>query len=150
MTLSFAALFTSISHSAPADMAAHSEEKALALKGYDPVAYFVDQKASKGSEDISYVWDDSRWLFSSEENRNAFMQNPDRYKPQFDGHCVISVANGKTSVANPACFVIENERLYLLNTPRLVSLLETDLDSFVQRAEKKWPGIKEMMDDKES
>ena len=66
----------------------------VALKGYDPVAYFTDGKPVKGASAISYDFDDGRYLFSSAGHRQTFAANPDRYSPQFDGLCATGVAMG--------------------------------------------------------
>ena len=44
----------------------------VAIKGYDPVAYFTDGKAVRGSEAISYDWLGATWRFSSDEHRRLF------------------------------------------------------------------------------
>lgn len=45
--------------------------KGLALKGYDAVAYFEQDKAVKGSPQHFRQWMDSTWQFSSEEHRRS-------------------------------------------------------------------------------
>jgi hypothetical protein len=41
----------------------------LAIKGYDPVAYFTDGKPVKGSKAFEYVWMGAKWHFSAEAHR---------------------------------------------------------------------------------
>ena len=54
-------------------------EKGLAIQGYDPVAYFKQSKPVKGQETISYDWNGVKWLFSSEENKEDFKANPEKF-----------------------------------------------------------------------
>ena len=39
-------------------------EAPLAIKGYDPVAYFTDGKPTRGLPEIEYAWDEHRWRFA--------------------------------------------------------------------------------------
>ena len=57
----------------------------VAIKGYDPVAYFTDHKAIQGSETISYDWLGATWRFSSDEHRRLFSTSS--YAPQYGGAC---------------------------------------------------------------
>lgn len=128
----------------------HAEEaKMVTLGGYDAVAYFLEEEAQKGRTEYSHEWNGMTWLFANAKNLEAFAAHPELYQPQFDGNCVVSVANGKASLANPACFAIQNGKLFLLSSPELVTLLETDFNGFVNKAEENWPQIKDMMDSME-
>ena len=84
-----------------------------AINGYDPVAYFTENKAVKGSEDNMYNWNDADWYFSSAENKNSFIENPDRYAPQFGGFCSFAVTKGFTANTEPEAFEVINDKLYL-------------------------------------
>lgn len=88
----------------------------LVLKGYDPVAYFTDNKAMKGADDISYDFDEGRYLFSSAKNRKAFSTDPDRYAPQFAGFCTSGLAKGMKAEANPEVFLVVNGKLYTFSS----------------------------------
>ncbi|WP_352255987.1 YHS domain-containing (seleno)protein, partial [Pseudoalteromonas sp. 19-MNA-CIBAN-0066] len=58
-----------------------------AIKGYDSVAYFTQNKAVKGSDKYTFSYLGADWHFSSEENKTAFAENPKRYAPQYGGWC---------------------------------------------------------------
>jgi YHS domain-containing protein len=57
----------------------------VAIKGYDPVAYFTDGRAVKGKSEYSYNWNEARWYFSKPENRDLFAANPKKYAPNHEG-----------------------------------------------------------------
>ena len=59
----------------------------VAIKGYDPVAYFTEQRAVKGAEGISHSWLGADWKFSSEKHKNLFSESPVKYAPQYGGFC---------------------------------------------------------------
>lgn len=58
----------------------------VAIKGYDTVAYFTEGSAVKGKSKFYYNWSDAKWYFSSKENRDLFIANPERYAPQYGGY----------------------------------------------------------------
>ena len=58
----------------------------LAIKGYDTVAYFTEDRAVKGKSDFSHSWNEATWHFVSAENRDLFAADPDHYAPQYGGY----------------------------------------------------------------
>src|SRR4051794_32239293 len=65
-----------------------------AIHGYDPVAYFAEGGPRKGRADLVVYRNGARWLFSSEENRNRFLESPETYLPAYGGYCAYGVAQG--------------------------------------------------------
>ena len=86
-----------------------------AIEGYDPVAYFTQQKAVKGENTNSYKWNNATWYFSSTQNRNLFKSSPEKYAPQFGGYCSYAVSTGFTAKIDPEAFEIIDGKLYLFN-----------------------------------
>ena len=70
-----------------------------AINGYDPVAYFTEEKPVKGSRDHSLNWKDAVWLFSSADNKALFEADPDAYAPQYGGItcCLCAVSQELTA-----------------------------------------------------
>ena len=64
----------------------------MAIKGYDPVAYFTDGMPKRGLPDFEYLWDEYRYHFSSAEHRELFKADPARYAPEFANFCAMSLA----------------------------------------------------------
>jgi YHS domain-containing protein len=58
----------------------------VAIKGYDPVAYFTDGKAVKGKSEFSYTWNEAKWYFATAANRDLFASDSERYAPQYGGY----------------------------------------------------------------
>ena len=85
----------------------------LAIKGYDPVAYFALQRATPGVPEFAYEWDEHRWLFSNARHRDLFKADPVRYAPQFANFCAVALARGEVREANPEYWLISDGRLYL-------------------------------------
>jgi hypothetical protein len=108
----------------------------VAIKGYDPVAYFTDHKAIQGSEAISYDWLGATWRFSSDEHRRLFSTSPVSYAPQYGGLCAEGVAaHGEATVnIDPESWQIIDGKLYL---SAAAHFQDRALD--VAAGEKNWP-----------
>ena len=85
----------------------------LAIKGYDPVAYFTPGKPTPGSPDISYEWDGARWQFADTAHRELFQRDPEAYAPQYGGYCALGMTTGNRGETNPEVWAIVDGKLYL-------------------------------------
>ena len=114
----------------------------VAIKGYDPVAYFTEDRAVKGSESFSHTWLGADWIFSSEKHQNLFAQNPIQYAPQYGGHCSDGIAYGDTTTnIDPEAWRIIDGKLYL-NYDQGAAVEIEEIDGQVARAENNWPEIR--------
>jgi YHS domain-containing protein len=86
----------------------------LAIGGYDPVAYFTANKATKGIKKYGATHNGITYYFASAGNRKAFKANPNKYLPQCDGYCAWGVSEKSSKFPiNPETFKIVNGKLYL-------------------------------------
>src|SRR6516225_2459829 len=101
-----------------ASLAARGDEIRLAISGYDPVAYFTDGKPVAGVSQFEHMWHDARWRFASAEHRDAFIQNPSHYAPQYDGYCAMGLAmeKGHKATVDPQAWVIVDGKLYVMHS----------------------------------
>lgn len=106
--------------------------QSVAIKGYDPVAYFEPGHPTKGSDSISYDFDGARYLFSSRKNRELFAKDPERYAPQFSGLCTGNLAYGRRVEADPTAFVVRDGRLYLFQGQKGVERVRADPSLFAK------------------
>lgn len=90
-----------------------AEPVPLAIKGYDPVAYFALQRATPGVPQFAHDWDEHRWQFASAKHRDLFKADPVRYAPQFANFCAVALSRGEVREANPEYWLISEGRLYL-------------------------------------
>jgi enamine deaminase RidA (YjgF/YER057c/UK114 family) len=95
-----------------------AEEPKLAISGYDPVAYFTDGKPIPGRSEFEHRWHNVRWHFAIPAHRDAFVGNPDRYAPQYDGYCAVGVtgvdfAAPHKDTVDPEVWTIIDGKLYL-------------------------------------
>jgi YHS domain-containing protein len=86
----------------------------LAINGYDPVAYFAQGKAIKGSASNAVVHQGIKYYFSSVANKEEFKSNPAKYEPQYGGWCAYAMgATGEKVEIDPKTFKVVNGKLYL-------------------------------------
>jgi YHS domain-containing protein len=115
----------------------------VAIQGYDPVAYFTDGRAVKGSEQFAYKWLGATWQFANAEHQQSFAATPIRYAPQYGGLCALGVVRNERSVdIDPEAWRIVDGKLYLFFGK---AGLEQDWDSHpaavVAKADANWPAI---------
>lgn len=112
-----------------------------AIQGYDPVAYFVNSKATKGEKNITYKWKNANWYFANEENRDAFISDPEAYAPQFGGYCAYALSEGYLYKIDPNAWKIVDGKLYLNYDLSTQKKWEGKQDERIKKAEAIWPGI---------
>src|SRR3974390_3790281 len=71
------------------------DKNGLALQGYDPVAFFTDNKPVKGKADLKSVYQGAIYYFASTENKASFDKEPAKYEPAFGGYCAYGVSRNK-------------------------------------------------------
>ena len=111
----------------------------VAIKGYDPVAYFLEGQPVKGSRDFTVTWNEATWQFASASNRDLFAQNPTAYAPQFGGYCAWAVSQGYTAGIDPAAWKIVAGKLYLNYDREVQEKWMKDIPGLIEKAEKNWP-----------
>ena len=106
----------------------------LAVKGYDPVAYFAVGRPVRGLPKIEYEWDEHRYRFSSPEHRELFKADPVRYAPQFANFCAMALTRGEEREANPEHWLISEGKLYIFGGPDGPKLFQQDLARNIAKA----------------
>ena len=118
----------------------------VAIKGYDPVAYFTMNDAVKGSDEHAHKWLGATWQFTSEEHRDAFKANPSKYAPQYGGLCTVGVAYGEvTREIDPEAWSIIKGKLYLNYAKSVTSDFEENSDELIEQADANWQDVKARM-----
>lgn len=112
------------------------------LGGYDAVAYATAGKPVEGLSTITTQWKGATWRFTSEANRAAFSADPERYAPQYGGHCAWAAAQGYTAKGDPQNWKIVNGKLYLNYDATVQANWEKDIPGFIASADAKWPTVK--------
>ena len=85
----------------------------VAIQGYDPVAFFTDNKPVKGSDRYVLKRDGAIYLFASKAHKDLFKADPDKYTPEFGGYCAYGVSRRKLVEIDVNAFQIVNGKLLL-------------------------------------
>ena len=112
-----------------------------AIKGYDTVAYFTQGKATKGDGDFTYEWNGGKWYFSTEQNLQEFIQNPEKYAPQYGGYCAWASSNGYTAKIDQYAWHIHDGKLYLNYSKSVQSTWQNDIPGNIAKADSNWPHL---------
>lgn len=113
----------------------------VAIKGFDPVAYFTDDKAVEGSPRHTYRWLGAEWHFASARNRDLFIADPGKYAPQYGGYCADGVSFGTvTTNIDPRAWRIIEGKLYLSYDPGAADGFETKPNKVVD-SQKHWSEV---------
>ena len=120
-----------------------SEVATAGAGGYDPVAYFTESKAVKGSGRYTAEHRGVTYLFSNEANRDAFKKDPARYLPAYGGYCAYGVAIGKKFWADPAVWEIVDGTLYLNLDKPIQQEWDKDKPGYITKADSNWGSIKD-------
>lgn len=88
----------------------------LALSGFDPVAYFLNDTAVPGLPDYELMHEGAVWRFASAANRDAFREAPQIYTPRFGGFDASGVAEGRAIDADPHRFAVIGTQLYFFRS----------------------------------
>ena len=132
----------SISHSAFAvDPISTGFFSSTAIKGYDTVAYFTENKAIKGSSDFKTQYKGAKWLFSSQENLDLFTANPEAFAPQYGGYCAWAVSQNDTAPVDPELFTIVDGKLYLNYNEKINNRWNKGQAEFIKLADQYWPDL---------
>jgi hypothetical protein len=114
-----------------------------AIRGYDPVAYFTDNKAVKGDDHFSFEWKNAVWHFANAENLAAFKSDPQKYAPQYGGYCAYGTAEGHKAPTSADAWTIVDNKLYFNYNKNVQSMWKKNTEGNIQKAEKNWPLIKD-------
>ncbi|MDP4021520.1 YHS domain-containing (seleno)protein [Methylobacterium sp. NEAU 140] len=116
----------------------------LALRGFDPVSYFLPDGPRPGSERFELTWGGRVWRFASGANRAAFRDAPEVYAPRFRGHDAAGVLDGRLVDADPAVFALIDGRLYLFRDAQRRARLAGE-PGLARAAEAVWPSLRGLL-----
>ncbi|MFL4468545.1 YHS domain-containing (seleno)protein [Tateyamaria armeniaca] len=126
------------------------DETGYAVSGYDVVAYFGLEQAPvgqsqpagiPGKSSITAEYNGATFAFATEENRAAFVADPAKYAPQYDGHCAYGVAKGGKVPGNPNLWRIVDGKLFLNINTAVVGFWEEDIPGNLELSEGNWVSL---------
>jgi YHS domain-containing protein len=113
IALCIGVLVPAVANAESSPVASVNSTDGIAIKGYDPVAYFVAGRPTPGVEAHAYRWKGVTYRFASAENLERFKTDPERYVPQYGGYCAFAMSLNRIADIDPARWAIVDGKLYL-------------------------------------
>lgn len=115
----------------------------LALRGYDPVSFFVDDEPTLGEARWSVAHEGATYRFASKKNQIRFEKSPDRYLPQYGGFCAYGVSVGAKFDGDPRLWRIVDGKLYLNLNEDIQKAWSADVRGAIEKADAHWTAIRD-------
>ncbi|WP_034851226.1 YHS domain-containing (seleno)protein [Inquilinus limosus] len=113
----------------------------VAIRGYDPVAYFREGAPRQGKPEFAVQHDSATWWFASAENKAQFESDPQKYLPAFGGFCAYGTSQGYLVKVEPEAWSIVDGRLYLNYDLGVREMWLKDTKGYIEKANSNWPGL---------
>jgi YHS domain-containing protein len=113
----------------------------VAIRGYDPVAYFTLGRPTQGEATFKATYQGAEFRFATAANRAAFIANPARYAPQYGGYCAWAVSQGYTAGIDPTAWAIVDGKLYLNYNRTIQTRWQGDRANLIQAGNRNWPTV---------
>lgn len=112
--------------------------KGVAIRGYDPVAYFKEAKPVMGDSSLQFTWQGVYWRFSTQANLDSFKIHPEHYAPQYGGYCAYGASESHLAPTAPEAWTIVDDKLYLNYSPKVKSFWTKDIPGRITAANAYW------------
>jgi len=113
------------------------------FEGYCLVSLQQRNKALKGHQSAAYLFRGRYYWFLNSAAKMAFKANPEKYVPKYDGYCAEGVSRNKRYPADPAQFVVFNNRTYLFYDAKTRMAFLTNPAPMIEKADANWATLKD-------
>ena len=117
------------------------DKTGVAIQGYDPVAFFTDNKPVKGDEKFLVKHGGAIYFFASKEHRDLFKADPAKYEPVFGGYCAYGVSRNKLVEIDVDAFQIVDGKLLLQYSKGVRDDFNKDTKGNLAKADANWPAL---------
>ena len=120
----------------------------IALNGYDPLSYF-EKSPQEGKKEIAHTYKSVTYYFTSEKNKQSFIDSPEKYEPQYGGWCAYALSKDEPILmsTNPKSYHIKDGKLLMFfDKWYSASLLDKwieDEEKLTKKANNAWGGFVE-------
>lgn len=136
-------LLTALSTVASAKELQNLDRNGVAIQGYDPVAFFTDNRPVKGNAQFQSEYRGATYYFASSEHKAAFDKEPAKYEPQFGGYCAYGASRGHKAPVKIEAWQIVNGRLLMQYGLGVKDDFNKDQQNNLSKADRNWPGLVE-------
>jgi YHS domain-containing protein len=134
-------LFSVLSTLASAKELLNLDGSGVAIRGYDPVAFFTDSRPVKGDSQFQSEFRGAKYYFVSAEHKAIFDKEPAKYEPQFGGYCAYGASKGHKARVKIEAWQIVNGRLLMQYDLEVKDKFNEDQLGNLQKADQNWPGL---------
>lgn len=113
-----------------------------AIAGYDPVAFWEFDAATRGDLEHALETPDGTWLFANARHREMFAADPARFTPRFGGYDAEGMARGFKRRSNPTLWVMIGGDVFLHYSIRDQNRWAQDIRGNIARAEENWAELR--------
>ena len=135
------ALFAALAGIAAAKELKNLDKTGVAIQGYDPVAFFTDNRPVKGNSQFQSEFQGAKYYFASAEHKTTFDKEPAKYEPQFGGYCAYGASQGHPAPVKIEAWQIVNGRLLMQYDLGIKDKFNKDQQGNLRKADQNWPGI---------
>ena len=119
------------------------DKNGLALQGYDPVAFFTENKPVKGKAEFKSVYHGATYFFASLKDKELFDKDAAKYEPAFGGFCAYGVSRNKLVEIDPEASQVTDGHLLLQYSKGVRNDFNKDPQGNLAKANANWPGLLE-------
>ena len=119
------------------------DRNGIAIQGYDPVAFFTDNRPVKGTSQFQSEYRGAKYYFASADHKAVFDKEPAKYEPQFGGYCAYGASKGQPAPVKIEAWQIVNGRLLMQYDLGVRDTFNKDQQGNLSKADQHWPGIVE-------
>ncbi len=114
------------------------DSQGVAIQGYDPAAYFKQNKPVKGSPANQSIYHGARFYFASVADKKEFDKNPSKYAPAYGGYCVNNLRKGKLVNGDPNVFFVYKGKLYFCSEKKGAEEFKKNIDQHLDETYDRW------------
>ena len=111
------------------------DAQGVGAHGYDPVAFFTQEKAIKGDPRWQSTYVGATYYFQSSADREEFERAPAKYAPQYGGYCAMAMTMGKLEDVDPVYFVVHDDKLLLQRNEKAHMMFAKDVEGNHRKAD---------------
>jgi len=113
----------------------------VAIQGYDPVAFFTDNKPVKGDQKFLIKHDGAIYFFATKGHKDLFKENAAKYEPEYGGYCAYGVSKNKLVEIDVDAFQIVDGKLLLQYSKGIRDDFNEDTKGNLAKADANWTGL---------
>lgn len=114
------------------------DKAAVALDGYCPVCYVAAGKAVKGTEEFKTTHEGKIYYFVKQGALDAFVAEPQKFLPAYDGYCAYGMSLGKKFESDPTVFTVIDGVIYLNKDASISKIFHKDTKGAIAKADAEW------------